>query len=154
KSLWEQAAAQGITVVVSSGDGGSAGCDDFDFQGTAVKGLGISGFASTAYNIAVGGTDFNDSGTQSTYWNPANVPPAYGTAKSYIPEIPWNETCAASATAANLATCSGVPPDQLSIIAGSGGVSTFTPKPAWQSGNGVPQDGFRDIPDVSFFAAA
>ena len=28
--LWEQAASQGITVTVASGDDGSAGCDDFD----------------------------------------------------------------------------------------------------------------------------
>jgi len=27
--LWEQAAAEGITVFVSAGDAGSAGCDDF-----------------------------------------------------------------------------------------------------------------------------
>ena len=27
-TLWEQAAAQGITVIVSAGDSGSAGCDD------------------------------------------------------------------------------------------------------------------------------
>ena len=29
-ALWQQAAAQGITVMVSTGDNGSAGCDDFN----------------------------------------------------------------------------------------------------------------------------
>jgi len=57
-SLWEQAAAQGITVVVSTGDNGSASCDDPDSQDYAVSGKAVSGFASTPYNVAVGGTDF------------------------------------------------------------------------------------------------
>ena len=60
-SLWEQAAAQGISVFVSSGDQGSAGCDFF--QGTApqaaANGLAVSGIASTPFNVAVGGTDFD-----------------------------------------------------------------------------------------------
>ncbi len=42
-NLWEQAAAQGITVVVSSGDGGSAGCDDFNNPQPAKQGLAVSG---------------------------------------------------------------------------------------------------------------
>src|SRR5260370_30235264 len=58
-TLWGQAAAQGITVVVSSGDGGSAGCDDFNSQTTATKGLAVSGLAGTPFNVSVGGTDFN-----------------------------------------------------------------------------------------------
>ena len=55
-SLWEQAAAQGQTVMVSTGDSGSAGCDDNAYY--AVNGQAVSGFASTPYNVAVGGTDF------------------------------------------------------------------------------------------------
>jgi len=46
-SLWEQAAAQGITVAVSSGDGGSAGCDDFNNSQTASHGIAVSGIAGT-----------------------------------------------------------------------------------------------------------
>ena len=61
-SLWQQAAAEGITVVVAAGDNGSAGCDDPNSPSTAAAGLGVSGIASTPYNIAMGGTDFNYSG--------------------------------------------------------------------------------------------
>jgi subtilase family serine protease len=56
--LWQQAAAQGITVFVSTGDSGSAVCD----QDTAIAthGLAVNGISSTPYNVAVGGTDFDD----------------------------------------------------------------------------------------------
>jgi subtilase family serine protease len=51
-NLWEQAAAQGITAILSSGDGGSAGCDDFNTESVATQGLAVSGFASTPFNVA------------------------------------------------------------------------------------------------------
>lgn len=54
-TLWQQAAAQGISVFVSSGDSGAAGCDDPG--GPAQYGLQVSGIASTPYNAAVGGGD-------------------------------------------------------------------------------------------------
>jgi subtilase family serine protease len=72
KNLWQQASAQGITVVISAGDNGSAACDDPNSQTSATHGLAVSGLASTPYNMAIGGTDFyytNDD--QATYWNPA-----------------------------------------------------------------------------------
>ena len=149
-SLWEQASAQGITVVVSAGDNGSAGCDDFTTQETATRGLSVSGFASTPYNVAVGGTDFDQATQISTYWNTAQTPttsePIPASAKSYIPEVPWNDTCAqlgiSGCTASNA----------TGIAAGSGGVSTLYAKPSWQAGNGVPADSHRDLPDVSLFA--
>ncbi|MFL6437943.1 MAG: Ig-like domain repeat protein [Terriglobales bacterium] len=144
-SLWEQAAAEGITVIVASGDAGSAGCDRPD-QSTAVKGLAVSGLAATPFNVAVGGTDFDQASIAMAYWNSANTPGTESSARSYIPEIPWNDSCGQ----ASLPCAPGEPAD---IAAGSGGFSTIYPKPAWQSGNGVPQDGHRDIPDVSLFAA-
>jgi subtilase family serine protease len=149
-ALWEQASAQGITVVVSAGDNGSAGCDDFTSAQTATQGLAVSGFASTPFNVAVGGTEFDQANKQSTYWNTTattTTPPVPASAKSYIPEIPWNDTCAQSGisgcTAANVNGISG----------GSGGVSTLYSKPSWQTGKGVPADGHRDLPDVSLFAS-
>jgi pseudomonalisin len=39
------------------------------------------------------------------------------------------------------------------VAAGGGGASAYIGKPSWQSGLGVPADGFRDVPDVSFTAA-
>ena len=60
----------------------------------ATTGIGVSGFASTPYNVAVGGTDFGDTyaGTNSTYWSSTNSS-TYGSALSYVPEIPWNDSC-------------------------------------------------------------
>ena len=55
----------------------------------------MSGFASTQYDVAVGGSDFGDSyaGTNSQYWKATNNS-IFGSAKSYVPEIPWNDSCA------------------------------------------------------------
>ncbi len=57
---WQQAAGQGIAVTVSTGDTGSASCDGDTAKTSTIArlGLSVSGFASTPYNIAVGGTDF------------------------------------------------------------------------------------------------
>jgi hypothetical protein len=168
QQLWQQASAQGITVAVSSGDSGSAGCDDPNFEYQAQYGLAVSGIASTPYNVAVGGTDFNDGTKLTTYWSATNGT-GFTSAKSYIPEMTWNDSCASTATAGKLNTCpalTATPAASLQLWSGSGGPSNCsvstqagactsgTPKPAWQTGAGVPADGVRDIPDVSFFAAA
>ncbi len=160
-SLWQQAAAQGITVMVSAGDAGSAGCDDFDSQEFALLGIAVSGFASTPYNVAVGGTDFNQTAaTAPTYWNATNDPTTAASAKGYIPETTWNGSCAAT----GVTGCNG-DPLTLNIVAGSGGPSSCATqssagacsaghsKPSWQTGAGVPMDGVRDLPDVSLFAS-
>jgi Pro-kumamolisin, activation domain/Bacterial Ig-like domain (group 3) len=152
-SLWEQAAAQGITVVLSAGDAGSAGCDDFDTQQTASNGLAVSGFASTPFDVAVSGTDFDQAGKQSQFWNTTpttTTPPVPASALKYIPEVPWNDSCAQLA----LAGCGvGVNANLLNIVAGSGGASSIYPKPTWQMGvSGVPADSHRDLPDVALFA--
>jgi hypothetical protein len=160
-ALWQQAAAQGITVLISAGDNGSAGCDDFDTEAAAVNGLAVSGFASTPYNVALGGTDFNQTpATAPTYWNATNDPTTGASAKSYIPETTWNDSCAGF----GIGQC----PDNsnyLNIISGSGGPSSCSTqdsggtclsgysKPSWQTGTGVPSDGVRDLPDVSLFAS-
>ncbi|MCU1239894.1 MAG: Peptidase propeptide [Candidatus Acidoferrum typicum] len=149
-NLWEQAAAQGITVVVSSGDGGSAGCDDFNKPQPATQGLAVSGLASTPYNVSVGGTDFDQVNNWAAYWNATNN--ATGTsAKSYIPEIPWSQSCAQI----GLTGCgSSAPQGSVNIVAGSGGPSAIYPKPKWQLGvAGMPNDSHRDQPDVSLFAS-
>jgi hypothetical protein len=149
-SLWEQAAAQGITVVVSSGDGGSAGCDNFNTQRPAAQGLAVSGIAGTSFNVSVGGTDFDQASNPTLYWNATND--ATGTsAIGYIPEIPWNESCAQI----GLAGCGASAPNgSLNIVAGSGGPSAVYGKPAWQMGvGGMPNDSHRDQPDVSLFAS-
>ncbi len=160
-SLWEQAAAQGITVLISSGDSGSAGCDGLSGQTAAQNGLAISGIASTPFNVAVGGTDFDDVSNPSQYWNATNNASSKSSAKSYIPEVTWNDTCAQSG---ELNGCTSVSSDGFDLDAAGGGPSnckTSSPsgtclagydKPPWQTGPGVPNDGVRDIPDLSLFA--
>lgn len=92
---YQQAASEGVSVFVSAGDEGAASCDAN--QPAAQYGIAVSGFASTPYNVAVGGTDYGDTyaGTNSQYWNAKNTR-TYGSAKSYIPEIPWNDSCAST----------------------------------------------------------
>lgn len=181
-TAFQQAAALGISVFVSAGDEGAASCDA-NLSG-ATHGIGVSAFASTPYNVAVGGTDFGDTylGTNGTYWNATNSN-FYGSAKLYIPEIPWNDSCAGQLLANFLgftttsgansfcATRTASQDGYLTVTAGSGGPSgcaTGSPytfgivggtckgyaKPSWQTGvTGIPADGVRDIPDVSLFAA-
>jgi pro-kumamolisin-like protein/Big-like domain-containing protein len=160
-ALREQAAAQGITAIVAAGDSGSAGCDDPSFETAAKFGLAVSGSASTPFNVAVGGTDFDDVGFESAYWNATNSSPSQSSAKSYIPETTWNDSCAQLGQPSECAT---VASNGTDLRAGSGGPSNCAlsstcgptagyPKPAWQTGTGVPSDGSRDIPDVSLFAS-
>src|SRR5277367_6102473 len=141
-NLWEQAAAQGMTAVISSGDNGPAGCDSDSQTTPATQGLAVNGLASTPFNIAVGGTEFNENGADSTYWSATNGTDQ-SSALGYIPEVVWNESCA------DPNVC-GV----ASLFASSGGASTLYSKPTWQAGPGVPNDGKRDLPDVSLDAAA
>jgi hypothetical protein len=168
-SLWQQAAAQGISVFLSTGDSGAAGCDNNigTVPQPALNGLAVSGLASTPYNVAVGGTDFNDASNASIYWSPNNDPTTHASALSYIPETTWNDSCtnALFETRPGLSTdpevncnnqaLSPKPPAGQFIwtVGGGGGVSTIYSKPSWQTGTGVPSDGKRDLPDVSLFAS-
>ena len=157
-SLWQQAAAEGITVSVSAGDNGSAGCDDPNSQSSATHGVAVSGIASTPYNVAMGGTDFDQAGKQTTFWGPvsADDPTTQVSALGYIPEIAWNDSCANAATSGNLTVCAnataGSTTSPLNIVAGSGGPSSIYTKTqaAWQTGFG---DTKRDLPDVSLFSS-
>jgi subtilase family serine protease len=178
-SRWQQAAAEGITAVVATGDEGSAACDITPGNATppnpviaAENGLQVSGLASTPYNVAVGGTDFDDFTNPGTYWNSTNASGTLASAKSYIPEITWNTTCSSTQLLQGSATEESDCNDSADFgtlqwtVAGSGGVSNCTTsngvsasscsggyaKPSWQVATGVPNDGKRDIPDVSLFA--
>jgi subtilase family serine protease len=247
--LWQTAAAEGLAVFVASGDSGSASCDDgYNF---ADYGNTVSGIASTPFDTAVGGTDFNwcapqnffnspnTECTASPYWNTSNNSTNQSSAKNYVPEVPWNDTCAnplaltweqdianeiygisASSVSTPEQACNfiydysytgyqGTVPGLgstypygeylLEVVGGSGGASSCVvnttnpasstlgsctastgagstgvtsnpdtgasqasvatynngwPKPSWQTGvTGIPTDGVRDVPDVSFFAA-
>jgi len=156
--LWQQAAAQGMTVVVSAGDNGSANCDDPNSVNSATHGIAVSGIASTPFDVAMGGTDFDQVNNTSAFWNSTNTGSTQVSAKGYIPEIVWNDSCAASATSSNLTVCANATTSSttspLDIVAGSGGPSSVYVKPAFQAGiSGIPTDGKRDLPDVSLFSS-
>ena len=122
-NLWSQAATQGITACVSTGDSGPAGCA----AGSATSGSGqsgVNGLASTPYNVAVGATQLS---TSSTYWTS-------GAATGYIPETPWNESAVVSGGSGLWSTSSGAS-------------STYA-KPSWQVAPGVPTASHRYLPDV------
>lgn len=168
--LWQQAAAQGITVLIGAADTGSAACDNSTATpAPATMGLAVNGIASTPNNTAVGGTDFNDAGNQSTYWNPVNDPVTHASANGYIPEMTWNDSCTNTLFGSSAENnCNAPQLVGLVRARGTGGgksncttsdgsnplsCSSGYSKPAWQAGPGVPNDGVRDIPDVSLFAA-
>lgn len=94
-TLWQTASTQGIAVFVATGDSGSPACDQTASSGPygAQFGLAVSGIASTGYNTAVGGTDLNWGTTASTYWNTSNDSTNSSTAKGYMPETAWNDSC-------------------------------------------------------------
>jgi pseudomonalisin len=156
-NLVEEAAAEGITVFVSTGDSGVSTNEG----GLASDGLFVNGLSDTAYNTAVGGTDFLDTalGENSEYWSAKNSPTGQS-AVSYIPETPWNNSCASSVLAATQGTtpgqfCIAQPGFGQAGVGGSGSQSVFFTKPKWQltSIPGMPNDNRRDQPDVSLFAA-
>ncbi len=149
-ALWQQASAEGITVLVATGDNGEAGCDAATAGLPATHGAAVNGAATTPYNVAVGGTQFADSGNPGIYWGSNNA--NFASAIGYIPEAAWNESCdpGQPTSATNCVFGSG----NFSLLAGSGGASTLYTKPGWQMGAGVPADGMRDVPDVALAAAA
>jgi trimeric autotransporter adhesin len=141
----EQAAAQGITYLVASGDGGPDGCDDQSTIPAMDTPASVNILASTPFTVAVGGTQFNDTSSPSTYWNAANAADG-ASAKSYIPENTWNESCTVLS-----ATCQAI-----GLWSSGGGQSTSVlySKPPWQSGVvGIPPANVRFLPDVAMNAA-
>ena len=176
--LWEQAASEGITVIIAAGDSGSASCDQNNPLGAAQSGLSVSGFASTPFDTAVGGTDLY--GTfidRSNYWNTTNDPTTQQSALGYIPELPWNNSCGnpqlLAVVQANWlarrhreeAFCNDPSGVGLGVVGGGGGPSNCAitnpadgtcsgyPKPSFQTGvPGIPSDSARDLPDISLFA--
>jgi pseudomonalisin len=120
-NLWAQAAAQGITSFVSSGDSGAGSNYTYD--------QAVNGLASTPYNVAVGGTQFEDA--VGDWWSPTNNPDG-SSALSYIPEAAWNDGDG---------------------WATGGGASLYFGQPSWQVAPGVPQNGQRNLPDVSLTAS-
>ena len=132
-NLWEQAAAEGITSLVASGDSGAAGCDSPSSSASS-GGPAVNVICSTPYSVCVGGTQFNDTAAPGLYWSASNNSSTLGSAFSYIPEVAWNTSGANGGT---------------QLWASGGGASLFFSKPSWQTGNGVPSDAWRHVPDIA-----
>ncbi len=161
--IWQQAAAEGITVTVATGDYGPATCDeDFAAEGdtVAIAGDTVNGIASTPYNVAVGGTDFKTYNTvPGEFWSPTNDPTTLASVQAYVPESPWDDSCqnpellawlnANGGGYANTAAVCGLGPTIYQNFEGGGGGASNCinatspyeqtectqgyPKPSWQS---------------------
>jgi subtilase family serine protease len=160
QALMAQANAEGITVLAPAGDNGVADCD-FNTNPNAppitasTQGLAVDLPGALESVTSVGGTEFGEGADSAgVYWtNPPcvllgacssatvseDVKP--GSALRYIPEGAWNDTDIV------------INGSSIGLSAGGGGSSTVIPKPAWQAGTGVPNDGARDVPDISFSAS-
>jgi subtilase family serine protease len=180
-ALYQVAVFEGVSLFVSTGDADADVTDQN--RAYATHGINVNALASTPNDIAVGGTDYADTflGENATYWSGANGA-SFNSARSYIPEIPWNDSCASELIAIALGypttygaggSCNSAVGEQyfLTTAGGSGGPSgcaygnptvpgvvsgtcTGYTKPAFQTlVYGNPNDGVRDIPDVSMFAA-
>ena len=133
RTIAQQANAQGMTILASSGDSGAAGCDAQGVGAFATRGRSNSFPDNLPEVTSVGGTMFDDA--TGDWWATRNSSTG-GSALSYIPEVAWNESSVANG-----------------LLASGGGASRFFTKPDWQTGPGVPNDGARDTPDVSLSAA-
>jgi hypothetical protein len=139
-ALFEQAAAQGQTLVAAAGDSGSTACAFYPSSDgitpTQQQALSVNYPADSPYVTAVGGTQMA-AGTfapgSSQYWATASGIDSVSSLLSYVPEVVWNE---------------GSP--SIGIAAGGGGASAHFPRPAWQSGvPGISQGAYRLLPDVA-----
>ena len=136
-ALWQQAASEGISAFVSSGDSGAAGCNG----GSSTTGTmaAVNGLCSSPYSTCVGGTEFNEGSNPAKYWSASNSS-GYESALSYIPEKVWNESA--------LDGGSG-------LWSSTGGASLVYAEPSWQKGvaGTSAANGMRAVPDVAMSAA-
>jgi uncharacterized protein (TIGR03437 family) len=135
QSWAKQANAQGQTIFAPSGDSGAADCFVAGDQSTSDGNISIS--VDTPGSIpevtSVGGTEFNEG--SGNYWN-SNNGSGEASARSYIPEMAWNDSVFEQQPAAT-----------------GGGVSIYFSKGSWQTGTGVPGGSLRYVPDVSLSAS-
>ena len=142
EAIFKQGAAQGQSIIVSSGDDGSTSCySDTSLTTAQRQALVVSYPASSAYVTAMGGTMFSssDSGSSNTtYWTSASGSDVISSALSYIPEVVWNNDSSS-----------------YGLSSGGGGTSTWTTRPSWQTGvtgiSSAPDasKGYRMVPDIS-----
>ena len=142
-TLFSAAAAEGISVFVSSGDSGAAGCDADAKPAPATQVASPNHICSSSYATCVGGTEFADAGDPAQYWNQNAVQSSpYESALGYIPEGAWNGPV-------HIVNGETV----YWVLGSGGGVSAYIPTPSWQTGTGVPGTAGRYTPDIAFSAS-
>jgi len=163
ESTFQQAAAQGQTVLAASGDEGSTACqgDTDGLTTTQQLALAVNYPASSPYVTAVGGTEITTAdginpntgaagADLSTYWVSATTQDVDPSAKQYIPEVVWNDDQYSGPVA---------PSSGGGLSATGGGVSALFSQPTYQSsyftktGEANPSSGFRLVPDVALYAS-
>ena len=146
-ALFAQGAAQGQTLIASSGDDGSTPCyGATDSNGnpeptSLQQGLAVSYPASSPYVTSIGGTQMA-AGTYtagaSQYWQAAGSSSIPNSLLSYVPETVWNEDST-----------------MYGLAAGGGGSSIYFGAPTWQTGiPGIPAGNTHRLnPDISLQAS-
>lgn len=182
-STYEQAAAEGVSVYVAAGDSGAAGCDQNQSAATHGIGVNAFASTPNNVAVGGTDFSDTYSGTNGTYWGAANsatyesavsyVPETpwndsctgsllakyegysvYGsnsfcnTAGGLLSAITGTTTTAAGGGGPS--GCATGSPATSGVV---GGTCAGYAKPAWQMISGNPNDGVRDTPDVSLFAA-
>jgi len=141
RQLVQQANSEGITWFAAAGDNGATDCDGaFGAVNVAENGLAVDEPGSIPEVTSMGGTAVSDS---PAYWNSSNTTTSESAkvpANGVFPEVAWNETAEAV-------------PAGLGILGTGGGASIYFPQPSWQTSAGVPNDGWRHVPDISFNAS-
>lgn len=127
--LFAQAASQGVSVFVSSGDSGAAGCNGMSESVGSGQAVNI---ICTGNTTCVGGTQFADTSNPAAYWNSTNDATTFASAKGYIPEVAWNES------------------GTNGLASSGGGVSTLFSRPPYQTSfPGMPAGTTRCQPDIA-----
>jgi subtilase family serine protease len=146
---FQQAQAQGQTVVAASGDQGSTACSGDTALTTAQQEtVAVNYPASSAYVTGMGGTEIpssdgvdpttgNKGSSYSTYWNFTSGTDLTASVKQYIPEQVWNDDSS-----------------QGGLSATGGGASTLVNRPSWQTGvPGIPSGTMRLVPDIALYSS-
>ena len=137
----KQGAAQGQSIINSSGDSGSTACygDTTSTTATALANeqqLAVNYPASSLYVTGLGGTEFPAADVtigNNTYFTAQGSTDVISSALSYIPEQAWNDDSSSGG-----------------LSSGGGGTSIYAARPTWQTGvTGIPSGSYRLVPDIS-----
>ena len=148
EKIFQQAAAQGQSVTVASGDQGSTACfienppKSGDPPLATQEKVAVNYPASSAYTTAMGGTEIDQSNaaynTQGQgYWSAQGSSDTITSALKYIPEQAWNDDDSTNGLSAT-----------------GGGTSANIARPTWQAGvPGIASGSMRLVPDVSLYSS-